>query len=426
MTLTVPSLGPVGLNDTDLESEVGVFAPTGGTPPYTILTVSGGRLALLEAVEDFVADTVSIAAEVKISANLSVVEDFAGDVAAVSAEVVISAALAAVEDFPADAVSLAISNAAAFATSVGSAGLGTWRVNKTTGEVYFDPGTPGGWAEGITESRATIFVRDALGTPGLIKGLVNVTKNTVVNPAVAFAAAMSGTLVRYFCVRTPGGAYQNLAATIPATEPGHPVAALRDWHSNTVVMLAMDENSLPVLMELGGALALSCLGVHGGMIDAGFAWNSNTQIGNFAADLRWEANAAVTTGFISIGGGVSVPGGIDAYAFAGQPTDERRIRIGGPSGTLRAERFTTGMQGNWRRRVVVSARRNATTGDLRWWQDNVELPGTTTSSTHNATGNLANGDLRILGSFPGVFSRLIIAQDSFTGQVAAMDAEVAW
>jgi len=48
-------------------------------------------------------------------------------------------------------------------TSPGSAGFGTFRLDPTTGEVYFDPSTPGGWPVGVSTATARAVVRDSTG-----------------------------------------------------------------------------------------------------------------------------------------------------------------------------------------------------------------------------------------------------------------------
>jgi hypothetical protein len=61
-------------------------------------------------------------------------------------------------------------------TSLGSAGLGTFRVPDGTLEVRFDPSDPGGWAEGVTSTGLTVAVRDAAGAVQFGTVSVDVTR----------------------------------------------------------------------------------------------------------------------------------------------------------------------------------------------------------------------------------------------------------
>ena len=66
----------------------------------------------------------------------------------------------------------------------GSAGLGQFTLDTATGQVRFDPQSAAGWPTGVTETRATVAVRDAAGAWGFSTITVDVTRAATIYPGL--------------------------------------------------------------------------------------------------------------------------------------------------------------------------------------------------------------------------------------------------
>lgn len=305
----------------------------------------------------------------------------------------------------------------------GSSGFGRWRVDPATGEVFFDPGNPGGWPVGVSTDNAHSVVRDAAGRIAFAELQAEVTRVSTFNPAQSLIDHFGSRLLRAYSVRDAGGAFTDLAGTAEAVVGGY-VLAVKDWVTNTLDMTGTPGTEPLLIASAEGVNSLQFQSLDTIRIE-GFAGSAVPQL-SYAADVKaptgsgryWDHNDTVNL-VLNWWGRFS---NFTPTRFTYQHRDPfsriSREHLDGTAGQART------------RQVVEWTAPNS--GDVNYWENGVY-------ATHNGPYNTAYsaGPSGLNPSGPVVFfgtagmtyemSRFaMVAGDLSTPDVAALDSWLNW